>query len=119
MPDGVKSMALTATASPLTRECIIQSLFMIQPKVVYVTPQKKNIVYFVQKQIGIEDFVRNIATQILAVGKYMPYFANNMISAQHYYTLLGGCYVYSSTINQLPTQEGVKVRISTVVRANN
>ena len=35
-----------------------------------------------------------------------------------YYTLLGGCYVYSSTINQLPTQEGVKVRISTVVRAN-
>ena len=35
-----------------------------------------------------------------------------------YCTLLGGCYVYSSTINQLPTQEGVKVRISTVVRAN-
>ena len=35
-------MALTATASPLTRECIIRSLFMIQPKVVYVTPQKKN-----------------------------------------------------------------------------
>ena len=36
----------------------------------------------------------------------------------HYYTLLGGCYVYSSTINQLPTQEDVKVRISTVVRVN-
>ena len=33
----------------------------------------------------------------------------------HYYTLLD---VYSSTINQLPTQEGVKVRISMVVRAN-
>ena len=36
-----------------------------------------------------------------------------------YYPLLGSCYVYFSTINQLPTQEGVKVRISTVVRANN
>lgn len=72
MPDGVKFMALTATASPLTRECIIRSLFMIQPKGVYVTPHKKNIVYFVKKKIGIEDFVRNIATLILAVGKYMP-----------------------------------------------
>ena len=36
-----------------------------------------------------------------------------------YYMLLGGCYVYCSTINQLPTQEGVKVSISTVVRVNN
>ena len=32
-----------------------------------------------------------------------------------YYPLLGSCYVYFSTINQLPTQEG-EVRISTVVR---
>ena len=36
-----------------------------------------------------------------------------------YYPLLGGCHVFSSTINQLPTQEGEKVRISTVVRVNN
>ena len=36
-----------------------------------------------------------------------------------YYPLLGRCYVYFSTINQLPTQEGEKVRISTVVRVNN
>ena len=28
----------------------------------------------------------------------------NRVSYRHYYTLLGGCYVYSSTINQLPTQ---------------
>ena len=34
----------------------------------------------------------------------------------NYYPLLGSCYVYCSTINQLPTQEGEKVRISTVVR---
>ena len=33
-----------------------------------------------------------------------------------YYPLLGGCHVFSSTINHLPTQEGEKVRISTVVR---
>ena len=72
MPDGVKFMALTATASPLTRECIIQSLFMVQPTVVYVTPQKKNVVYFVKQKIGLEEFVRYIATQILAVGRYMP-----------------------------------------------
>ena len=36
------------------------------------------------------------------------------IGKRSYYTLLGGFHVYSSTINQLPTQEGVKVRISTV-----
>ena len=40
MPDGVKFMALTATASPLTREGIIS---MNQPKLVYATPHKKNI----------------------------------------------------------------------------
>ena len=72
VPNSVKFMALTATASPLTRECIIRSLFMVQPKIVYATPQKKNIMYSVKKKIGIEDFVREIATQILAVGKYMP-----------------------------------------------
>ena len=72
VPDGVKFMALTATASPLTREYIIRSLFMVQPKLVYVTPQKKNIVYFVKQKTGLEEFVRHIATQILAVGKYLP-----------------------------------------------
>ena len=35
------------------------------------------------------------------------------------YPLLGHCHVYFSTINQLPTQEGEKVRTSTVVRVNN
>ena len=36
-----------------------------------------------------------------------------------YYPLLGRCYVYFIIINQLPTQEGAKVTISTVVRVNN
>ena len=35
-----------------------------------------------------------------------------------YYPFLGRCYVYFSTLNQLSTQEGEKVRISTVVRVN-
>ena len=69
VPDGVKFMALTATASPLTREGIIRSLFMNQPKLVYATPHKKNIVYVVKQKISLEEFVQ---MQILAVGRYMP-----------------------------------------------
>ena len=65
-------MALTATASPPTRVCIIKSLFMVQPKVVYITPQKKNIVYLVKQKIDLDDFVKHIATQVLATGKYLP-----------------------------------------------
>ena len=36
----------------------------------------------------------------------------------YYYTLVGGCYVKHNK-SATYTQEGVKVRISTVVRANN
>ena len=34
----------------------------------------------------------------------------------HYYPLLGGCYVYGSTINLLQPAQGDKVTISPVVR---
>ena len=67
VPDGVKFMALTATASPLTREGIIQSLFISQPRLVYATPQKKNIIYIVKQKVGLEEFVQNIATQLLSL----------------------------------------------------
>ena len=44
-------MALTVTASPPTRECVLKSLCMLHPVIVYVTPQKKNIMYSVEKKV--------------------------------------------------------------------
>lgn len=68
-PDEVNFMALTVTASPSTRECIFRSLCMLQPVIVYMTPQKKNIMYSVK---GMESLVERITTQLVDLGKYMP-----------------------------------------------
>ena len=45
---------------------------------------------------------------------HVPRYLAVVISV--YYPLLGGCYVYSSTINLLQPAQGDKVTISPVVR---
>ena len=84
VPEKVNFMALTATASHPTRERIFRSLGMLQPKIVYITPQKKNIMYAVKKKEGIECLVSGIATHLVELGKNMPriiIFCNNMTNA--------------------------------------
>ena len=72
IPDKVNFMALTATASRATKERIFRSLCMLHPRIVYVTPQKKNIMYSVKKKEGMEDLVQSIAIQLVELGKNLP-----------------------------------------------
>ena len=70
--DEVNFMALTATASRPTKECIFRSLSMLQPEMIYITPKKKNVMYSVKKKEGMEDIVKPIASQLVELGKEMP-----------------------------------------------
>ena len=55
IPESVKVMALTATATDTTRNAIIKTLNMQKPKIVSVSPQKHNIVYAVALKCEISD----------------------------------------------------------------
>lgn len=50
IPDKVKVMALTATATKETRTCIIKSLNMQKPTIVSIPPVKDNIMYAIAKK---------------------------------------------------------------------
>ena len=65
-------MALTATASLTTRKIIFRSLGMFQPEIVYVSPQKKNMIYSVKKKENMENFVKEIAATLCTLGQHMP-----------------------------------------------
>lgn len=47
IPENVHVMALTATAMKATRRCIVRSLDMRKPSIIYVPPVKSNIYYAV------------------------------------------------------------------------
>lgn len=70
VPDKVKVMALTATASHPTQQCILRSL---QPTFVYVSPQKKKMMNSVQKKQVIEKLVEEITP-------LKEYAQNNMMN---------------------------------------
>ena len=57
VPEGVRLMALTATATLSTRKYIIKNLSMQNPVVVYMTPAKDNIAYYVVEKEGVETFL--------------------------------------------------------------
>ena len=52
IPNSVKLMALTATATKSTRHSICRILGMTEPSIVAVTPNRSNICYSVEKKAG-------------------------------------------------------------------
>ena len=60
VPEGVRLMALTATATISTRKYIIKNLSMQNP----VTPAKDNIAYYVVEKEGVENFFRPIVEKL-------------------------------------------------------
>lgn len=60
-------MALTATASLSTRRSVIRSLNMQTPAIVYLSPEKDNIIYFVceKPQGGISAAFKPIAMKLM------------------------------------------------------
>lgn len=72
VPSSVNIMALTATASHSTRTYIFRSLGMLEPAIVYVSPQKKNVVYSVRDKGTITNLVKDVSAPLLDLGIYMP-----------------------------------------------
>ena len=77
IPETVKVMALTATATDTTRAAIIRTLDMQKPKVISVSPVKHNIVYAVAQKSEIsEAFVplcSKLAMQRIEMGRVIIY----------------------------------------------
>ena len=65
-------MALTATASSRTRDCIIHTLCMESPKVLSVSPHKKNILYTVKDKTTMEEVVGSLSMQLKAPRTKFP-----------------------------------------------
>ena len=70
LPPSVHVMALTATAS--SRDKIFQSLCMVEPVKISVSPHKKNIVYAVRPKPDIEEFVHTIVDCLRTLRDNMP-----------------------------------------------
>lgn len=68
LPEKVKIMALTATATKSSREHIISVLQMNAPKIVAVIPSKDNIKYSVRQFQSIEECVAPVVGNILKYG---------------------------------------------------
>lgn len=72
VPPSCKFMALTATACKSTRVQINCSLHMRHPKLVYMPPQKKNILYCVKEKGTIEMVVKRLYVPLREINIQMP-----------------------------------------------
>ena len=68
----VHVMALTATATRLSREKIIHSLHMTSPVVVNISPHKKNVIFTVQPKPDLDKFVQSIVSDLRHLRVNMP-----------------------------------------------
>ncbi len=60
IPDTVRVMALTATATKSTRKFIINSLSMQMPEIVYIPPARDNIIYAVMDKPRGDDVISKV-----------------------------------------------------------
>ena len=64
-PPSLKFMALTATASKATRKDVIRTLGMVKPVTIVISPEKKNIVYYVNEKSGeLEEIFRYLVEEL-------------------------------------------------------
>ncbi len=69
IPECVRVMALTATATKTTRKFIIDSLSMQLPGIIYIPPVKNNIIYMVlDKPKDIGDYFEQIVEKLKVEG---------------------------------------------------
>lgn len=68
IPENVRVMALTATATNTTRRCIVRSLDMKKPCIIYVPPVKGNIYYAVTEEPegGIREAFQPIVDYLIS-----------------------------------------------------
>lgn len=65
IPNNVKVMALTATATKETFSCIEQRLSMQNTKVIGLNPNRPNIKYIVKSAVKVNDFCNDIVKELL------------------------------------------------------
>ena len=65
VPSNVKVMALTTTATALTRKVVISRLCMNDPFIIYVPPTKTNIFYTVTQKSSLNNIILQIADELI------------------------------------------------------
>ena len=92
IPECVRVMALTATATKTTRKFIIDSLSMQLPGIIYIPPVKNNIIYMVlDKPKDIGDYFEQIVEKLKVEGISMHRMIifcksyNNIITIYSYF----------------------------------
>ena len=87
-------MALTATATHMSRIRIIHSLRMNDPFLIYVSPHKKNIVYTVRPKPVLEDFISALSCTLQNLRTSMPrtiIFCRRYVECAQIYSLFQQC----------------------------
>ena len=93
VPETVRVMALTATATKSTRLFIIKSLCMQSPEIVSVSPDKENVIYAVldKPKEGVKDYFKGIISKLIVKRSNMDRIIifcktyNNIIAIYQYF----------------------------------
>jgi len=72
IPNSVKILALTATATRETLDCVLDSLSLEDPAIIGMPPNRPNIRYTIEHPIGILDFSQKITDELMAKRIEMP-----------------------------------------------
>lgn len=93
VPESVRVMALTATATKTTRQFIIKSLCMQSPEIISISPDKDNIIYTVldKPKEGIKEYFKCIISKLITERSNMDRVIifcktyNNVIAIYQYF----------------------------------
>lgn len=72
IPKSVNVIALTATATKETLDCVIQHLSMENPVIIGLPPNRLNIKYIVENSTDIPTFCRQITDELILKRAQMP-----------------------------------------------
>ena len=72
IPNSVRILALTATATRDTLDCVSHSLSLEDPKIIGLPPNRSNIKYVVERSTGIAEFSKKITDELMSKRISMP-----------------------------------------------
>ena len=64
LPKSVNVLALTATATKATLDCIVEKVFLKCPEIIGLPPNRKNIKYIVKHDITFRNFCSNLVNDL-------------------------------------------------------
>ena len=72
IPNSIKILALTATATRDTLDCVIRGLSLEDPAVIGLPPNQSNIKYTVKRRTSIQQFTQMISDDLMLKRANMP-----------------------------------------------